>query len=386
MFLFVDSSVLCSDYFMKSIKFRSIKKAGFHIVLSEIVIAEVKNKYRETLQDGIKKANSGIEAIKILGVDLEKIADETLNNALTVYSDYLDMFVIESGWSCPEPYPNVSHDDIVNRALLRKKPFKEDGKNGYRDYLVWRTFTNFVCSQGNKDDDYYFLTLNTSDFSDRADKTKLHSDLQEELSALNLGNKKVHYYSLLTNFFEEVIEPILKHIENDERLSEFFMKSETTFVQPITKFLESELHSLNVSDYEIPFWGENPEISDIADVEIEDIESIAEMGENEYRVQLRAGAYISFSTYICKSELAALSNRELKHINIADGNWNDHYALVENDVHLDIDVEVLLIIVQSGDSTTDGQITISAIEIESVADSSYCPYCPDYDDEEEAED
>lgn len=38
----------------------------------------------------------------------------------------------------------TTHRDIVHRALERKKPFKDDGKDGYRDYLIWLTFLNVV--------------------------------------------------------------------------------------------------------------------------------------------------------------------------------------------------------------------------------------------------
>lgn len=377
MFLFIDSSVICSDYFMKGINFNLIKKAGFYIVLSEIVISEVKNKYRESLQEGIKKANSALKDIKSLGLDVNEITDESLDIAFNEYSEFLDMFVIESGMSCPEPYPNISHKDIVNRALLRKKPFKRDGKNGYRDYLVWHTFLEFFGVTGNITD-YYFLTLNHSDFSDDSDRKKFHPDLQEEINALKIGDKRVHYYSTLRDFVEEVITPMLVHIEDDERISELLMNSEEMFVFPISRFIESELNNLDIAQYEIPFWGDNPEVIEIADIEIEDIESISKTSENEYRVQLRADAFIIFDSYIKKSELASLSKRELKYINISNSNCNEHYASIENDVNLDIDIEVLLTI-------TESEINVLAIEIDNISDSSYCLYCPDYDEEDEDE-
>lgn len=381
MFLFIDSSVLCSDYYMKGINFNLIKKAGLYIVLSEIVLSEVKNKYRESLQEGIKKANSALKDIKGLGLEVNEITNDSLENNINEYSDFLDMFVIESGMSCPEPYPNVSHEDIVNRALSRKKPFKKDGKNGYRDYLVWQSFLKFVSNTGN-DTDYYFLTLNHSDFSDDTDRKKLHSDLQEEINASPLDKKRVHYYSTLREFVEEVITPMLEHIEDDERLSTLLMNSNDSFVLPITSFIESDLNRLDINRYEIYFWGENPDVTEIADIEIESVESISKTSEDEYRVQLRAGAFITFSSYISKAELASLSKNEFKHINISNLNWNEHYASIENDVHLDIDVEVLLTITQCETDSVDCAIKISAIEIDDISDSSYCPYCPDYDDEE----
>jgi hypothetical protein len=34
--------------------------------------------------------------------------------------------------------PRVSHEEVVKRDLLRRKPFGESGK-GYRDTLIWET-------------------------------------------------------------------------------------------------------------------------------------------------------------------------------------------------------------------------------------------------------
>ena len=108
MFLFIDSSVLCSDFFMKGISFSLIERAGFSIILSEIVVSEVKNKYRESLQEEIKKANTTLKNIKCFGLEVSEISTDFVDNAISKYSDFLDMFVIKSGMSFPEPYPNVS--------------------------------------------------------------------------------------------------------------------------------------------------------------------------------------------------------------------------------------------------------------------------------------
>ena len=84
-----------------------------------------------------------------------------------------------------------------------------------------------------------------------------------------------------------------------------------------------------------------------------------------------------------KYELASLSKKEFKYINISNSNWDEHCVSIGNDVHLDIDVEVLLTIMKSETDSAGSEIKISAIEIDSISDSSYCPYCPDYDEEDD---
>lgn len=79
----------------------------------------------------------------------------------------------------PETYPNISHKEVVQRALERKKPFKSDGKDGYRDYLIWVTFLGVVSHYSMED--ACFVTLNTRDFSDVENKDSLHQHLKNDL-------------------------------------------------------------------------------------------------------------------------------------------------------------------------------------------------------------
>ena len=149
---------------MSGVNFELMKSSG-SIILSEIVIDETKNKYREMLESALKKANAGIKELQRLKIDIELLNNYTIDDAVNKYSDFLEMFLIESGMTIAEPYPNTPHNIIVKRALERKKPFKNDGKSGYRDFLVWLTFLDMVKLIGNKEP-FVFLTLNKNDFSD----------------------------------------------------------------------------------------------------------------------------------------------------------------------------------------------------------------------------
>jgi hypothetical protein len=379
MFAFIDSSVLCADFFMKGINFNLIKKAGIYVILSEIVIAETKNKYRELLQAAVKKSNGGVRELSKLGVSAPEMASKTIDDAMSQYADFLEMFIIESGMTIPEPYPTVSHNIIVDRALARKKPFKSDGKDGYRDFLVWQTFLDFVKITEN-DADFYFVTQNTKDFSDDTDDFKLHPDLMCDIQGPELTNKKIHYYPSIGSFVEGAITPKIRQIEDNNRLSELLLGNTESFVEPIVKYVSEELDGLDVEQYEIYVDGETPEISSIDGLEIEEIQSISKVCGDEFRVQLRLHAFSCIYSYIYKSELAAMTKKEFKRINITNPDWNKHYAAVENEVGLDIDVEVLLIL---NEADNNANVKIETIEVSDVSDSSYCPYCPNYEKEEE---
>ena len=95
------------------------------------------------------------------------------------YKDFLEIFIIKSSMIVAEDYPKVKHEDIVQRALKRKKPFKADGSTGYRDYLVWLACLETTRRYANEE--IHFITSNACDFADPNDKEKLHPDHLSDL-------------------------------------------------------------------------------------------------------------------------------------------------------------------------------------------------------------
>lgn len=136
MLVFLDSNIICSDYKMKSPSFEVAQKVGT-IVLGQIVVDEVCNKYRENLEDKAAKTRKAIRDLNDQMFTLHIAWNELdVSDACSKYKDFLEMFIIESGMTIAEQYPNDAHEIIVQRALQLKKPFKADGSTGYRDYLV----------------------------------------------------------------------------------------------------------------------------------------------------------------------------------------------------------------------------------------------------------
>lgn len=88
------------------------------------------------------------------------------------------------------PYPSTSHEEIVQRLLDGRRPFKRpvsSGKNsksvegrkdtGYRDFLIWMAVLELVRECVNTK--VIFVSLNTTEF---ADELKLHPDLLSDLT------------------------------------------------------------------------------------------------------------------------------------------------------------------------------------------------------------
>ncbi len=71
MMIFLDSSILCSNYYMKGPSFDIIKKVGT-IVFGQIVVDEVCNKFQETLKEQYAKMQRSIEDVnKIVSVTID---------------------------------------------------------------------------------------------------------------------------------------------------------------------------------------------------------------------------------------------------------------------------------------------------------------------------
>jgi len=100
-------------------------------------------------------------------------------------------------------YPDTPHEDLVKRAMARRKPFNENGV-GYRDSLIWETTLSLATRL---DTQVILLSKNTNDFGD--DERELHPDLIEDLADLELPRDKVILVSSLEDFVNAYIDPIL---------------------------------------------------------------------------------------------------------------------------------------------------------------------------------
>jgi hypothetical protein len=106
---------------MKGPSFEVAQRVGT-IVLGQIVVDEVCNKYKENLVELVTKVNNTIQDLNKLISDSPISWDEIdITDRCDKYKDFLEMFIIESGMTVSEDYPRAKHEDIVQRALQRKK-------------------------------------------------------------------------------------------------------------------------------------------------------------------------------------------------------------------------------------------------------------------------
>lgn len=370
MLIFLDSSIFCSDFHLTSTNFELLKnyicKGGSWLCFSEIVIDEVKNKYKEKITALLQKANSDIQELnKSTVTNLPTISQEHINNEIKKYEDFWDMIPFQYGNGMPEGYPTIAHKDVVHRALERKKPFKDDGKDGYRDYLIWLTFLDVVHHYAM--DDACFITLNTRDFSDPINKGELHPHLKGDIEDKGINLTRISYFTSLKEFIEVKVKPGLQVIEMHEKLIEQLKADYSGFMCPLEEKLAQKILGLELSSFDILFEeGENPSVGSIDEVSEIEIEAISEISQAELLLSIRARVLCNISFCIHKSDFLVMEDRS--QMFIIDNDWNKHYILAEAPMELEISLEVIY------DSTNK---QIKSMDIESVEDSfADCIYCP----------
>jgi hypothetical protein len=154
--------------------------ADWHLRLavSEVAVAEAVAGYERETQRAILQLEKVAKSWGRMGAksDVEALRDALLLRSQR-YPEHLASSLSAAGTKILAP-PNVSHREIVGRAVARRRPCDAEG-DGYRDTLVWLTVLDLAVEDGA--DQVVFVT-NDSDFLND-DKSALHVDLVEDLAS-----------------------------------------------------------------------------------------------------------------------------------------------------------------------------------------------------------
>lgn len=115
------------------------KSGKLKLVLAEIVVREAANKWAEAVvraEADYTKSRAFLEEAELLDgapkVRLEKSEIRRSEEAR------IREIVTAVGGEIA-PLPSTSHAEVVTRALERRQPFDSNGRNGYRDVILWET-------------------------------------------------------------------------------------------------------------------------------------------------------------------------------------------------------------------------------------------------------
>lgn len=238
MHILLDTNPIVSDGFGSSANFNWLLGMahghGITVYVPRIVLDEVVGRFAKDLSDRVGEANAELAIIsrriarKLVTLDSFLDVNEEVESFRSAFSTQL----VEAGVAVPE-YPIASHRDVTDRAIYRRKPFRDSGA-GYRDTLIWLTVLELADQV---EDNIVLVTNNTHDFGDGP--TRLHGQLQEDLENRGHDRDKVTLVNSITEVVQQFVGPYLRQTFF-ERPSETLASLQFDAEHELTLAIESE--------------------------------------------------------------------------------------------------------------------------------------------------
>ncbi|MDH0345722.1 PIN domain-containing protein [Aeromonas dhakensis] len=173
-YIVLDANILIKNYNFDSEDLIQLIKMkdffGAKLCLPKVVYDECIGNYSKDINECHNSLKSSLLKYKNVLVDIKKTKFETENilNSLSKMSVYyktaLDLFIKNNNIELID-YPNVSHQDVVNKIYKRTLPFGKDkcSEKGYKDYLILCSIKN-LQGKTSPDESVIIYTKNLSDF------------------------------------------------------------------------------------------------------------------------------------------------------------------------------------------------------------------------------
>ncbi|MCG8605710.1 PIN domain-containing protein [bacterium] len=321
--IFIDSSIIIKENFLRSTNAQALLKAakflGFEIIIPETVIDEVRGNFFSKLVEKLTTFDKTQREISSLtGLALVEIvpADEA-----DKYNGWLDV-IIERYEIQILPYPKIPLKELVTESYKSRKPFKESGE-GHKDYLIWKAICSCINLQ-NADDERYFLTENVKDFCEKnEDNWVLHSYLADQVEE---GKTNPLVYYNLKVFFDERIGPHLRGI-NFADIPELALED---LQERASEVLEHDLSHYSADGFEGLSFQNDVTISGVHGVDFQDW-SLTEVDQDEILITIIGSVEIEVDGFIDKHDYYTI-DAEDPNLFVVDGNWNDWVMAVSSTI------------------------------------------------------
>lgn len=212
--------------------FNYLENTNSILAISELVCQEIDNKFYielENLKKGfdsnLKKGNSLLN--KEINFD---------NNSLETTYRFKDIVNLKTKNVEFYDYSTISNLLLVDRALKKVKPFKDEDK-GFRDSLIWLSFLSYIKKKGNHK--IAFINNNSSDFLN-SEKTDLNESLRNDLKSQGIDNE-FKIYDSIRNFIEKEVG--FKHTYTKSTILEEFIYPNELLIE---KMLQDYINSQSV--------------------------------------------------------------------------------------------------------------------------------------------
>jgi hypothetical protein len=137
----LDTNVLREDYRFRrnpgQLLLREARHEEIRLLMPRLCLDEAANLYREDLEEAFRESRKAARRLRGLGATTENPAG-AVDSLVADYRAYLEA-LLRSANAEILPYPTVGHEHVAVRALSRRQPFDHEGRNGYRDVLLWES-------------------------------------------------------------------------------------------------------------------------------------------------------------------------------------------------------------------------------------------------------
>ena len=175
----IDTGIIYKDPRLIRAHFRIIctqaEAGNLQLVVPEVVMRQAVGKSRQRSADTYRDMTKAAEELRRLGLPNPIPTPDAQNRAVEAYERELRGRCAAQGAEITA-LPTPSHDQFVNMAVAKTKPFNAAGA-GYRDALIWET-----VAEGAANEPVAFITTNTKDFMDDPDAGRPGRDLVADSS------------------------------------------------------------------------------------------------------------------------------------------------------------------------------------------------------------
>lgn len=157
-----------------------------HLRIPNVVRLESIRHHDRMVSDGEREALKGLNVVRRYAPDPEYVIDAReitqICDQIRVEFPHMLEYTVERANGAFLDTPQVDHDTVLARAMQGRKPFDTNGKEGYRDALIWYSILE-LCRTLHGSDHLLFVTGNSRDFCD--DKSgSLAQALRDDLDQL----------------------------------------------------------------------------------------------------------------------------------------------------------------------------------------------------------
>lgn len=241
------------------------KRRHVPVAVPEVVVREVVAAQSERRDEARRKARTELKRLRRLDgpdaaqVDIPKPPEPS-------YEMWLRGMLAEHHVNVI-PIPEMT-EALVQRALTRRKPFDANGRDGFRDAIIWRNVLDSTSSVNTT----VFATANTSDFADSTKKS-LHPDLVADLIDAGRSADSLKLVTSMEEAAHAALQPAREVVTTiNERLAVHDEWADDV-AERLRQTATANLFGLDDSDVspELESGGE-PFAGDIIDYELDDLD------------------------------------------------------------------------------------------------------------------